>query len=71
MHESPMGDLVTPRFKWPNFVSLPEANHTGITTFSPQALKMSPTTLDFPTGDKNYKRELAKAFLSDTHEPGK
>ena len=49
---------MTPRFKWPSFVSLPQANRTGITTFSLQVLKMSPTTLDFPTGDKNYEREL-------------
>ena len=66
-----MGDLVTPRFKWPSFVSLPQANHTGITTFLPQVLKMSPTTLDFPTGDKNYKRELKQKRFWATHiNPG-
>ena len=66
-----MGDLVTPRFKWPSFVSLSQANHTGITTFSLQVLKMSPTTLDFPTGDKNYKRELKeKRFLATHINPG-
>ena len=66
-----MGDLVTPRFKWPSFVSLPQANRTGITTFSLQVLKMSPTTLDFPTGDKNYKRELKQKRFWATHiNPG-
>ena len=66
-----MGDLVTPRFKWPSFVSLPQANPTGITTFLPQVLKMSPTTLDFPTGDKNYKRELKQKCFWATHmQPG-
>lgn len=66
-----MGDLVTPRFKWPSFVFLPRANHTGITTFSLQVLNMSPTTLDFPTGDKNYKRELKqKRFWATLINPG-
>ena len=66
-----MGDLVTPRFKWPSFVSLSQANRTGITTFLPQVLKMSPTTLDFPTGDKNYKRELKQKRFWATHiNPG-
>ena len=66
-----MGDLVTPRFKWTSFVSLPQANHTRITTFSPQVLKMSPTTLDFPTGDKTYKRELKQKRFWATHiNPG-
>ena len=66
-----MGDLVTPRFKWPSFVSLPQENHTRITTFSLQVLKMSPTTLDFPTGDKNYERELKEKRFWATHiNPG-